>query len=93
MEQRNREMHEQVIHIEKDKHNLDKSCPICNEEVRIRKERFQKIKDERARVAREKVLKRLGNIAGDPLVTASKREESINTFKDMYGIFKVKAPK
>lgn len=40
MEQRNREMHEQVIHIEKDKHNLDKSCPICNEEVRIRKERF-----------------------------------------------------
>lgn len=39
------------------------------------------------------MLKRLGNIAGDPLVTASKREESINTFKDMYGIFKVRAPK
>ena len=61
-----------MIHLEKDKHNLDKSCPICNEEVRIRKERFQKIKDERARVTREKVLKRLGSIAGDPLVTANK---------------------
>jgi len=41
------------------------------------------------------VLKRLGSIAGDPLVTASRgqREESINTFKDMYGIFKVRQPK
>lgn len=39
------------------------------------------------------MLKRLGNIAGDPLVSAGKREESINTFKDMYGIFKVRPPK
>lgn len=57
--------------MEKDKHNLDKSCPLCNEEVRIRKERFLRMKEERARIAREKVLRRLGKIEGDPLVTAS----------------------
>ena len=44
-------------------------------------------------MAREKYLRTLGKIVGDPLVTASKKEESINTFKDMYSIFKVKPQK
>ena len=66
MEIRNREMHEQVMHLEKENHNKDKSCPFCNELARLEQERRQRIQDEKNRIAREKYLKKLGKIVGDP---------------------------
>jgi hypothetical protein len=32
-------------------------------------------------------------LVGDPTVTAGKNQESINVFKDMYGIFKMREKK
>lgn len=46
-------------------------------------------------MAEEKRLRKIGerklkDITGDPMVTPGQNMESINTFKDMYGIFRCK---
>jgi hypothetical protein len=45
---------------------------------------------ERDRRLKKIGLKKMAQITGDPMVTPGQNMESINTFKDMYGIFKCK---
>mmetsp|Transcript_35533 Transcript_35533/g.54344 ORF Transcript_35533/g.54344 Transcript_35533/m.54344 type:complete len:104 (+) Transcript_35533:1-312(+) len=81
MKIRNTQMHEQQMKAEGKYHNHTGECPFCKEdEHRVE----QILAGKRFKKKPDKI------IIGDPTITAGRGEESINTFKDMYGIFSSK---
>jgi queuine/archaeosine tRNA-ribosyltransferase len=50
---RNMEMHEEIMHIEKKKHNKNNNCYICNEEKRKKLLELEKIRLEKLKRLQE----------------------------------------
>jgi len=85
MEQKNLEIHERALAEEGPNHNQEE-CFVC----RLLKERRRKEREEQAKLRKQKKWeeqRKMMIIVGDPEVTAGRGMRSINTFKDLYGIF------
>jgi len=69
-------------------HNINKDCPMCwqiAEQKRI--ERQAKKAEIAEEVRKKELIIKMAFMTGDPMVTPGKHQESVNTLKDMYGIF------